>query len=202
MFTRLSHFVIFVCFLLLFPFGNVEAFDGKRKGFFIGVGLEPGASVDRTVYGDEDSYLYGGPSITLNCKIGYAPSEELLIYFTTRSSFYGLYAYGFNESDSDNSSNIYNDGTFGLGFTLFPNPDNNFYLSGCFGLATDIYLNEPDIEDLTTGVGISGGIGYMISSNVAVDIMLDYRKFSSNDEFIDWTVDIVTLSLAFNYLFY
>ena len=138
---RLRYFVIIVYFLVLYPFGNIEAFDGKRKGFFLGVGIEPGISAYREVY-YRDSHLYGKPSVTLNYKIGYAPSEQLLIYFTTRSSWNGGYTYDFEYGDfHHNSLDLPTDGTFGMGFMLFPSQANNFYLSGCFGLGTTIILD-------------------------------------------------------------
>ena len=80
-FSRLNSFIIITCLLGLYPFANTQAFDGKREGFFFGIGLEPGISVDRTAYSDGDSYLYGRPSFTLNCKIGYALSETVANLF-------------------------------------------------------------------------------------------------------------------------
>ena len=207
-FPRLGYFVIIVCFLMLYPFGNIQAFDGKREGFFFGIGVEPGMSIDRTAYSDGSSYFYGRPSFTLNYRIGYAPSEQFLIYFTGRSTLNGLYNYSFDEGDFDNSSDIFSDGTSGLGFMFFPNRSSDFYLTGCLGLSTSIYLNEPDIENVLIGIGMSGGIGYEISPNLTVDVMLDYRRFSDTyedsyfREVIDYTVDIVTFSLAFNFLLY
>ena len=206
-FSRLNSFIIIICLLVLYPFANTQAFDGKREGFFFGIGLEPGISVDRTVYSDGYLDLYGRPSFTLNCKIGYALSEQLLIYLTGRSTFNGLYNFSFNVGYFDDSSSIFGDGTFGLGLMLFPSRNSNFYLSGCLGLATSIYLNEPDAEDIPIGIGISGGIGYEISPSLAVGVMLDYRRFNdtyvdSYFSFPDYTVDIVALSLAFNFLLY
>ena len=133
--------------------------------------------------------------------------KQLLIYLTGRSTFNGLYNFSFHEVDFDDSSNIFSDGTFGLGLMLFPNRNSNFYLSGCLGLSTSIYLNEPDVEDIPIGIGMSGGIGYEISPSLAVGVMLDYRRFNdtymdSYFYFADYTVDIVALSLAFNFLLY
>ena len=206
-FSRLSPFIIITCFLALFPFANTQAFDGKREGFFLGVGTGPGISVG-SVGG---WYLYGKPAFTLDYKIGYASSERLLIYLTIRSSFDGGYSYNYaNEGKFRHSdASLQVDGTCGLGFMLFPSQGNNFYFSGCFGWGTTI-----DLDSL--GFGISGGIGYEIFPNLAIDLTLDYRRLTyvggyetpdvvfsySSEIFEDPPNDLVTLSLAFNFLFY
>ena len=191
---------MFVCCLILYPSGNVDAFDGKREGLFLGVGIEPGITIDRTTYDFwEDSYLYGSPSLTTNFKIGYGLSEELLIYLISRPSLNGFYRYSFDDGNFNEGSDIYNDGTYGFGFMFFPNRSKNLYLSGCFGLATSLYLNEPDIEDLLIGLGVSGGIGLEISSNFAIEITLDYRRLTGQ---YDNTLDVVNFSFAFNMFLY
>ncbi len=206
-FFRLRVFMIIICFLVLSPFVDTQAFDGKRKGFFLGVGIGPGISVGS----DGGRYLYGKPAFTLDYKIGYASSERRLIYLTIRSSFDGGYSYNYaNEGKfrhSDSSLQI--DGTCGLGFMLFPSQGNNFYFSGCFGWEATI-----DLDSL--GFGISGGIGYEILPNLAIDLTLDYRRITyvggdetldvvfpySSEIFKDPPDDLVTLSLTFNFLLY
>ena len=218
-FPQLGYFVIIVCFLGLYPFGNIQAYDGKREGFFFGVGIEPGISAYRPAYYNGDSYLYGKPSFTLNYKVGYAFSETLLIYFTTRPSIDGGYAYNFEEGNFRYKSVDTFDGTSGLGFMLFPNPNSDFYISGCFGLGTRIDLSFLLLD--SRGFGISGGIGREIFPNLGVDLTLDYRRlkyvggydyednheldfsgFSPIYEFEEPPDHLVTLSLAFNFLLY
>ena len=209
--SRLNSFVIITCFLALYPFANIQAFDGKRKGFFLGVGTGAGVSVG-SVGG---SYLYGKPAFTLDYKIGYATSEQLLIYLTLRSALDGGYSYNyFNEGQfRHNNLDFYTDGTYGLGFMLFPSRDNNLYFSGCFGLAATVDLGYFLTDAI--GFGISGGVGYEIFPNLAADLTLDYRRltyiggyetfdaiFSYYEVFEDPPDHLVTLSLAFNFLFY
>ena len=214
-FSRLGYFVVIVCFFVLFPFGNIQAFDGKREGFFFGVGIGPGLSAYRPPSYDRDAYLYGKPAFTLNYTIGYAPSETLLIYFTLRPSIDGGYTYNFEEGGFHHRTVDSFDGTSGLGFMLFPNRDSNFYLSGCLGLGTRIDLTYFFFG--STGFGISGGIGREIFPNLAVDLTLDYRRLRYISGFYYEDLDsyyspvyeseepldsLVTLSLAFNFLFY
>lgn len=197
---------------------NTQAFDGKRKGFFFSVGTGPGISV-RSVVG---SYFYGKPAFTLDYKIGYAPSERLLIYLTTRSSFDGGYSYNYTNAGEFRHSELafQVDGTYGLGFMLFPSQSNNLYFSGCFGWGATIDLDYFLTDSL--GFGISGGIGYEIFPNLAIDLTLDYRRITDvsgeyyieddyePDSFYAFPAyepeetpdDLLTFSFAFNFLFY
>ena len=211
-FSRFSLSMIIVFFFVLYPFANSQAFDGKRKGFFFGIGTGPGISVES----NRGSYPVGITGFTLDYKIGYAPSERFLIYLTLRPSFGGGYSYNYYNQGNFRREDlfIYSDVTCGLGFMLFPSQSNNFYFSGCFGLGTTI-----DYDYFTTdsiGFGVSGGIGYEIVPNLAVDLTLDYRRLTYVGGYEDFDVvstfssevfeyppdNIVTLSLAFNFLFY
>ena len=204
-FSRLSFLMIITCFLVLYPLTNTQAFDGKRKGFFLGVGTGAGISTQSKY----DSYFYSRLDFILNYKLGYAPSEQLLLYLALRSSLDGGHTYNYyNEGEFHRKNLDDNNGTLGLGFMLFPSRGNNLYFSGCFGLAAGL-------ED-SMGFGISGGVGYEVFPNLAVDLTLDYRRFThvggydSPDSFysflgyeIEESPDnLVTLSLAFSFLFY
>ena len=211
-FSRLKSFIIIACFLALYPFVNTQAFDGKRKGFFLSVGTGPGISVE-SVGG---SYFYGKSAFTLAYKIGYAPSEQFLIYLTLRPSFGGGYSYNYHNQGNFRHEDLFidSDVTYGLGFMLFPSQGNNLYFSGCFGVGETIDLSYflPD----SIGFGTSGGVGYEIFPNLAVDLTLDYRRltyvggyetpgvvyFYSSEDFEEPADHLVTLSLAFNFLFY
>lgn len=200
---RLCYLAVIACFLVLSPFGDIHAFDGKHKGFFFGIGLEPGISVVRTIYDGEDSYLYGSPSLTTNFKIGYGFSEQLLIYLISRSSLNGFYRYyDFQDGYFYESDIFFIDGTYGLGLTFFPNRNGNFYFSGCFGFATGMDIDDFPVknllENMVTGLGVSGGIGYEIFPNLAVSITLDYRRFADTY----YTTDVITLSLGVNVFLY
>ena len=223
MFSRLCYFVIIVYFLVVYPFGNVEAFDGKRKGFCFGMGIGPGMSVYNTAYYTTDSYLYSKPVFSLNYKIGYAPSEEILIYFGTCTSLYFPLDRHYNFSKYD----LYTYGTSGLGFMLFPSQDSNFYLSGYFGLtaANDVKVGQYDnivgilsafgvgvlYSDLVAHIGThrSVGIGYEISPNLVVDFTFnftsytDYNSYYYDSIYDDYYIgDTVTFSVAFYVFFY
>lgn len=209
-FSRLSLSVIITCFLVLYPFANTEAFDGKRKGFFLGVGAGAGISAESSY----DSF-YGRLDFTLNYKLGYAPSERLLLYLTLRSSLDGGYTYNYyNEGEFHRKNLDDNNGTFGFGFMLFPSQRNNLYFSGSFGWGAtiDLYYFLTD----SVGYGVSGGVGYEVFPHLAVDLTLDYRRltyvggydyeaedfFYSSEVFEDPPDHLLTLSLAFNFLLY
>lgn len=227
MFLRRSNFLIIVCFLLLYPFENIDAFDGKREGFFMGFGIGPGITSGNA--SSRYSYFKDAFSLTWNYKIGYATSEKAHIYFMTRSSpnFPMDRAY----SSHFPSIELYTDAVSGLGLMVFPSRDNNFYVSVYFGVAvvTHISLNLYDISDLLplvlgveyieglyTGPSMSCGIGYEISPNLTVDFtaevsgFYDYSDYFYADEYIPgetwddstYRGNIVTFSLALNVIFY
>ena len=227
--SRLSSFMMIVCFLVLYPLANIQAFDGKREGFCFGAGMGFGGSVYNTVYYHRDSHIYNRPFFpfpAINYKIGYAPSEQVLIYFTTRSSL------NKRHSDYHRYNDFYTSGMVGLGCMTFLERPNNFYLFWEFGLATTSVLRPQDyyIGGMLIGIGIpgmlaselhmgpcmSGGIGYEISPNLVFDFMLTYSGFNDYDsdhyavpaEYLptddggNYVGGIVTFSLAFNVFFY
>lgn len=215
-FSRLSLFMVIASFLGLYPLANMRAFDGEREGFFFGTGIGFGVPVYNAVYYDYSPFL------SINYKIGYAPSEQTLIYWTTRSSLNRLHSPAY-------SRDFYTTAMAALGFIVLGERHNNFYLFWELGLATTSVLRPEDyyIGDMLIAIGIgamfdsdsyyglcmSGGIGYEISPNLVLDFTLtrsgfnDYGIYEVPSAYLtgaasDYVGDIVTFSLAFNVLFY
>ena len=218
--------MVIACFLALYPLANVQAFDGKREGFFFGAGIGFGGSVYNTVhyshYYDPDSHLYNNPFPAINYKIGYAPSERVLVYLTIRSSLNRCYGYYCTRD-------FYTSGIAGLGFMAFLERHDNFYLFWEAGLAARNVLHPNDyyIGDMLINIGIggmfdsesyfgpcmSGGIGYEISPNLVFDFTLTLGGFNDYHSYVgawgyltgdggNYAGDLVNFSLAFNVLFY
>ncbi len=122
--------------------------------------------------GDADSTAAG---FVLTGKIGYAVSDQLALYLS--SSVLDL--------------------TPSLGFMYFLNRDSGFYLQGAGGFTSTAGLDN---------LAVAGGIGYEFRPHVALDLMLGYNKVSSTS--YSWfgaytsSIDVVTLAVAFNILFY
>lgn len=199
--------MVIVYLMMQYPFGSTHAFDGKREGIFFGLGVEPGTAIWQ-ITDDYGTSSFAAPSITVpTFKFGFGLSEQFLFYFTNRTSLNGGQVYNYDTGDTE-TSDIFSDGTSGLGFTYFLNRGRSLYFSGCLGLATSVNLNEPDAEDISVGVGIAGGIGFEVSRNIAVDVMLDYRTYTDTywDSYyyadIDETVNVITFSLALNVVIY
>ena len=196
---------------------TLRVFDGKRDGFFLGIGVEPGitawrfVSIYEEIDGTSESYSSdsGAPSFTTNFKIGYGFSEQVLLYFTHRASLLGFYAYDLDEG-TPYESDLFFDLISGLGGMYFPKRNVRFYLHGYLGLATVINLEDQNWDGLGIGPAVLGGMGYALSSNLTLDITLDYRWFTEQDEFDtsggksyeSFTEDIVNFSIALNLLFF
>ena len=183
--------------MIIYPFETTNGFDGKREGIFIGLGIEPGVTISPWTF-DTDSYYTVYPSFNVpNFRIGYGLSEQFTLFLTHRASLQGIYFYYSYGEDFDTTDYFYIDGTSGLGFDYFPSRQN-FLLTGCFGLATSIAFYQADIEHTLFGLGLSGGFGYEFSRYLALNFMLDYRRFPGTYD----TINTITLSLAFNLIIY
>ena len=102
--SRLCYLGLIVSCLVFYLSGNVQAFDGlfdgKRKGFILGVSLQKirldshsESNLDRGSY---SIGLVSSDSFGLQIRTGYGFSERLLLYHTSRASQYGSFALGFN----------------------------------------------------------------------------------------------------------
>ena len=195
----------------------LRVFDEKRDGFFFGFGVESGITAWRFVsiyeeahgISESDVSDSSGPSFTTNFKIGYGFSEQMLFYYTNRASLLGFYAYDLDEG-TRYESDLYVDIISGLGGIYFPRRNSRFYLHGYLGLTTVKNLEDPNWEGLGIGPTVSGGMGYVLSSNLTFDITVDYRWFSDQEDFDtrwgksyeSFTEDVVNFSIALNFLFF
>ena len=75
-------FAILLIFTVLFlgSINSVQAFDGERKGFIIGLGVGTGF----TSISDWEEYKFG---FQTDFKIGFAPSNSLTIYYNSKVSW-------------------------------------------------------------------------------------------------------------------
>jgi len=183
---------------MLCSFGNAHAFDGERKGFILGGGIGLGmtsftqsvAGFGERVSADRETK----PSFVTDFKIGGGFSEQVLLYWTSRVSWFSL-------------ENIFGDtvtiasGTAGVGITYFPNPDSNFYLLGGLGLATWGSPFESDTST-ATGLGLLGGIGFELSPHWTLDITLSLGNSSLTESGVELTNGVAALLVTFNGIAY
>lgn len=217
---RVCSLAVIVFILLINLLANSIASEEKRQGIFFALGVEPGIANTQSVFNNESiisNFDDIDLSFSLNYKIGYGLTDQLLFYMIGRSSLTGLYSYRLDSNDLDRLHTYWIDNTTGLGCSIFLN--KRVYLGTSLGIAMHTsprYFESEVFENISFGLGTSGEIGYKAFSFLYVAITVDYRRyprtveFSSYDNYgnyrgkdtLDFTLDKVSISLAFNYLFY
>jgi Bacterial SH3 domain len=119
-----------------------------RKGFIIGVG---GGAGLHHFKGQYSGYSYNGMGLATNVLIGYAPTDQLLIYYanylqlTNSSSPYDLIALS------------------GVGATYLAKPTaSSWYVNGAIGAATgaSASLKTGTVSNVDRGLAVDVGAGY------------------------------------------
>ena len=185
---------LFASIFLLCSFGNAHAFDGERKGFILGGGIGLGMTSFTQSLGGFGERISGDretkPSFVTDFKIGGGVSEQVLLYWTSRVSWFSL------ENILADTVTIAS-GTAGVGVTYFPNPESNFYLLGGLGLAT---WGTPFESGTSPSIGLAllGGIGFELSPHWTLDITLSIGNSSDTVSGIELTNDVGALLVTFN----
>ena len=170
---------------------SIYAFDGERKGFILGGGLGFGYLSNTTSW--DNSYDTG--SITESrtvfqtyFKIGYAPSNTLEIFYSSRISWWSEHS-------------LFWLGLGAVAFTLyFDNiSETGWFVSGGIGHSN---MSELDILGTSpvsrSGFGLFGGAGYEFSSHWTVEVDLQYSAVTDDRRDTDSFGVLVTVNvLAF-----
>ncbi|MDD2889612.1 MAG: hypothetical protein PHE49_03100 [bacterium] len=180
-------------FVLLSITTVVYGWDGKRDGFILGGGLGGGS----TIYKQTLKNIYSGAQIEsdvttsfsfqTNFQIGFAPSEYLEIYWSSKQSWFGL-------------TNIYGDkviiltGVAGVGVSYFffknaPSP----FVSGTLG-----YSTWGTSDETSYGVGMCIGGGYEFYPHFSVDGDIVWGNPSDTQGGIELTTGVVGLRVTVN----
>lgn len=178
-------------------FVQASAFDGLRKGFILGGGLGLGStSVDQSVQFSGIELGSGSESflgVQTDFKIGYAPSENLAIYYFSDVAWF----------DMDNalgSSVTIASGVCGLGATYYV---NQIAPTFCFGAGVGISTWSLPFEsdaDTWTGVGVMACFGYEFVRHVSAEIAVTYGEPSTKESGIEATTKATTIRGSINVL--
>ena len=206
---RKSVFLILIVLVTLFLIVNAHAFDGKRKGFFLGGGLGPGfTSLKETI--EYSGWFEGEPSksntenkfgLVTNFKIGYAPSDIVEIQYTSKISWFAskIYWWGMESEDVTMAS-----GLSALGVTYYFKPEApSYFITGGFGFST-LSLPFESHSETKVGGGLFAGAGYEFTRHFNVELDLSWGKVSSflNLFGIEPTTTAFSVSLTVNALAY
>jgi hypothetical protein len=183
---------------------NVFAFDGQRKGFILGGGIGFGMT------SHTEKYKYDGTSqefdseskgaLMTNFKIGFAPSEQVEIYYTQLSSL-------FKTSEAYVREVTILNAIGGIGVTYSLNPSAPTVLfNGGLGLAMWALPFEDNPPEVWSGLGLWGGVGYEFSRHYSAQLDLAYGnpKKSQSTWYAseEWSTSALSVRLTINALAY
>ncbi len=148
---------------MIISFATVSyAFDGNRQGFILGAGVGPGLTSYNWEVGNYKSDSENKFSLITDFKIGYGPSNQLLIYWMSKVAWFSIEK-GYGEST------IYLNGVAGLGLSYYLEPEGaSPYLTGGIGYSS---FGEPFEEnaDAEYGPGIALGAGYEFAKHWSIE---------------------------------
>ncbi|MBN2829449.1 MAG: hypothetical protein JXR56_03895 [Candidatus Cloacimonetes bacterium] len=181
--------------ILIVTMTTLFAFDGKKKGFLLGFGVgAAGVSYSQTIEGEGDSITSDTEekgAFATDFKIGYAPSNNLEIYYTNQVAWFTMH----NALDDDTTIV---DGVTAVGASYFLSQsptDPTFKPSPfiSFGLGLSSWSSMNNDGNAWTGVGYFLGVGYEFSKHNRISLNL----FGNNPSIEESGVTFTTNSKAF-----
>ena len=168
-----------------------SAFDQKRKGFVIGLGvgvsavsytqeLDYGSSTDTSSRENE-------VALRTDFKIGYGFNEHLLLYWMSKVSWFGM-----DNALGDHVTITAGVAGAGISYYISPEPKGLYILAGV-GYSSWAAPFESD-SDTWIGFGGAAGLGYEIARNWSVEIVGSWGN--PKDEIVGGTATTYALAGA------
>ncbi|MCK5127254.1 MAG: hypothetical protein KAR42_13450 [candidate division Zixibacteria bacterium] len=187
-------FILVACFIVGLTSG-VSAFDGKRKGFILGLGAGLGLTSYTQSVGTLTSDRENSFGLQTDFKIGLGTSEVFQIYWQSKVSWFGL------DNALGNNVTIAH-GFGGIGFTYFLQPTpQSAYLTGGLGYSTWTTPFESN-SDTWIGFGLTVGAGYELSSHLNLEGTLMFGKPTNDIMGIDISTTGMTIRATIIYMGY
>ncbi len=192
-------FILMLAFVLGFLFSSPNdcfAFDGQRRGFILGIGLGGGYSTftqtnSRTFNTGTQSFTSARENkiaIISDFKIGYAPSNLVEIYWSSKVSWFG-----FEDVTIANSFG-------GLGITYHFNPQAPApFINGGLGFSSWAAPFESGAESLR-GTGFFAGGGYEFSPHWRLEGNLFWGKPDTDFPGVNISTSSFTFKVTLNVL--
>ena len=184
--------------LIITAVSDISAMDGERKGFVLGFGIGP------AVTSFTQTLAYQGQELTsdrenkfgvgTDFRIGYAPSNKLMIYYTNKVTWLSI-------ENVMNEDVIIVNGVGLLGVSYYLKPQTpSLYLTGTLGIST--WGDYKEIGDAWSGFGFGAGVGYEIARYWSVEGNVIYGKPGDSEMGIDVNTDAVGFMLTLNGTWY
>ena len=175
------------------------AFDGSRKGFILGIGVGPSVTSftqDLTGLGqDLSSDRENEFGLATDFKLGYAPNEQLQIYWASKVSWFAL------DNALGETVTVAN-GLGGAGVSWYLVPQSpSVYFTGAIGFSS---WAVPFEEGATTsyGFGIAGGAGYEFAKHWSVEGLVGFGNPSDTEGDLELTTKALSARVTINVLGY
>lgn len=170
--------------IIVFALISGVSFAAERKGFILGIGAG-GSSIALTQKNGSQSTKNVESGLATNFKIGYAPTDELEIYWSSKVAWFNL-----------NSSELIA-GVAGLGVTKYfggsaPCP----FVSVGAGYANIQDYNVT--QDQYLGTGLYLGVGYELIEHVNVELDMLYSTDAPFTNDNNWKADLTAIMLTIN----
>lgn len=156
--TRNILLTVSVTCIMLLMAASASAFDGQRKGFILGFGLGPGVDMHKqnasvSIMGmnllDQDFVDESKFAFMTDFKLGYAPSNQLIIYYDNKVSWFKA------DWGEDMQIDIVSGGVNVLGYS------DVMILSGLTGFGASYFLApQAPSPFFTGGVGLASSMAF------------------------------------------
>lgn len=172
---------------------SASAFDGNRKGFILGFGLGPTYSHIQLPPQNLQSAA-SGIGVATDFRIGYGPTEQLLLYYDNRVSWVSGLVF-----INEDLKHTHVEGCSGIGATYyFSRKSPSVFVSGGVGVSA---VRRPfNSSSYGYGYGMSAGGGYEFGKLFNIEGTLTYGNAGRGRP--DDTVDAMGARVMFNILGY
>jgi hypothetical protein len=186
--------------LVMVTVSAAAAFNGQRKGFILGGGFGFGStSYTQTLKMNGESMTSDRENkgaFNSDFRIGYAPSDQLAIYYGSKVAWFGFT----NAYDDDVTVSS---GVSSLSFSYYLNTTApSAYFNGGIGLSSWALPFEDDAPDPWNGFGLLGGVGYEFSRHLSAEFNLVYGNPGTNESGLKIHADVISVMVTINAIAY
>ena len=190
------YFSIIILFGLgLSLFAQSSSNEPVRKGFVVGIGIGGSYLVPKYKYGEISRSLDNDFAIISNVKIGFAPSDQLMIYWSSNINWHEL-----EKQNGNEATFIFSQAGLGVSFFLRPEPVTP-YVSVGFGYSSFGAPFENDVDPFY-GLGFCIGGGHEFAKHFAVQADLIWGNPGMDEVNDRLKRNTLGVALSINYLFY
>lgn len=174
---------------------DAYALDGKRKGFILSFGIGPSLTSYTQSVGDFTSDRENDFGVGTDFRIGYAPSNQFMIYYTNKVTW----ILGFENALDEKVTIVNGVGLLGLSY-YFETAAPSIYFTGTIGVSSWSALE--DSNDAWSGFGLGAGIGYEFSKYWSTEFNFMWGNPGDSIEGIEVETNAIGIMFTVNATWY